>query len=70
MKRAEGALRMFDMKSISTFSKQPADVHALARAMGYMGQDLTHSSELFLEDYLVVTNNVRKIFIEILGEVN
>jgi len=70
MKRIEGALRMFDMKSISAFSKQPSEIHSLARAMGYFNKDLTHSSELFLESYLDITKNVRQNFIKTLGEID
>jgi len=70
LKRIEGALRMFDMKSISAFSKQPAEVYSLARAMGYFNKDMAHSSELFLENYLDIVKNVRQKFIKILGELD
>jgi len=70
MKRIEGTLRMFDMKSISAFSKQPTEIYSLARAMGYFNKDLAHSSELFMENYLDIAKNVRQNFIKILGVID
>ncbi|MFQ5660510.1 MAG: hypothetical protein ACE5GZ_08785 [Gammaproteobacteria bacterium] len=64
LKRVESSVRLFDMKPISDFSKDPADHLFLARAMGFHG-DNTNG---FLEAYQTVAESVRHHFDGILGE--
>ena len=70
LKKVEGVIRLFDMKSISAFSKKPEDISPLARAAGFIETDPILASERFLEHYLDVTNKVRQKFTEIVGEID
>jgi len=66
-KRVEGRLRVFDMKPLHTFSRDPADLQILARAMGYEGSRSRTSVVQFLEDYKATTNYVRDCFEKIVS---
>lgn len=70
LKKIEGVLRLFDMKSISAFSRNPEDISALARAAGFFNKDPVLASEHFLEHYLNETSKVRQKFTEIVGELD
>ncbi len=69
LKMIEGRLRVFDMKTISSFSQNVGDLHVLARAMGYLETDVDNAADRFLNDYLQATQTVRKYFVTILGEI-
>jgi len=62
LKRVEGALRVADLKSISAFSQNPADVTRLARAMGYIDGQPEENAKRFLDHYQQTTEAVRTLF--------
>lgn len=63
MKRIEAGIRLFDMKSISTIAIQGQANRPLAQALGY-GED----TDGFMEQYFSVTDGVRRIFTEVVGD--
>lgn len=67
LKTIEGHLRIFDMKSISTFSKEPDKLNGLVRSMGYFDESLEVSANKFLHDYQAKTRAVRQIFNDVLA---
>ena len=58
-------LRLFDMKSVNTFSSILDDENALVRAMKYTGE---HAAEQFLDDYREMSATVHSLFISTLNE--
>jgi glutamate-ammonia-ligase adenylyltransferase len=58
LKQVEMSLRLFDMKSISTFPSDPGVNTVLVRAMGYTDGE----EERFMRSYKSVTKSVRKSF--------
>jgi len=64
LKRVELCLRLFDLKSIDTFSANDKDIVALSRAMGH-GDNITE----FYNEYESVTNSVRVVFEKLLGKI-
>jgi glutamate-ammonia-ligase adenylyltransferase len=62
LKRVEACLRLFDLRSVSSFSDRPEAVVSLARAMG-CGDD----AQRFLDDYRRTAETVRGCFEELLG---
>jgi len=66
LKTVEANLRMFDMKSISTFPEDINQHEAIARSMGYEISDIEKSKD-FLEKYVSVTDTVRSHFIDLVG---
>ena len=69
LKKIEGVLRVMDMKSISAFSRDPADpgVLTLARAMGFDQDDNEASVVEFMEQYSDTTQRIRGHFIDNVG---
>jgi [glutamine synthetase] adenylyltransferase / [glutamine synthetase]-adenylyl-L-tyrosine phosphorylase len=63
LKRVEMWLRLFDLKSIDSFSNSVDANHGLSRAMGHKENVIG-----FYQEYISVTTDVRKIFRELLGE--
>lgn len=63
-KRIEACLRLFDLKSVSTFPAKPTDDSALVRAMGYRNES---AADRFLKDYRDTTEFVRSTFTSILN---
>lgn len=68
LKQVESRLRVFDMKSISSFSREPAALVPLARALRLQGETDLAAAEAFLQHYHDVTAGVRAIFNEVLPE--
>ncbi len=69
LKKIEGRLRVFDMKTISSFSQNVGDLHVLARAVGYLETDMDFAADRFMHDYLQATQTVREYFVTTLGEI-
>ncbi len=69
LKMIEGHLRIFDMKSISTFSKEVDKLNSLVRSMGYVDEDVESSVNKFIDDYQATTQGVRQIFNDVLDHV-
>jgi len=65
LKRVETSLRLFDMKSISSFNREPEAHESLARAMGFYDSS---QPALFLERYFSTRDRVRASFMEIVGD--
>ena len=65
LKQAETALRLFDLKSVDSFSVDINSNVSLARAMGF-GND----SASFMDKYLEITTGVRQLFIKLVGDIN
>lgn len=63
LKRMETCLRLFDLKSISSFAPDSEAGRALARAMGF----LDAGSNGLMEQYRAVTERVRQRFEEVVG---
>ena len=61
LKRVEMCLRLFDLKSVDSFTTFEQDNLALSRAMGH-GDD----TRSFIDEYESVTHSVRKYFLELL----
>ena len=65
LKTIESHLRVFDMRSISTFSKEPDKIAGLVRSMNYLDDNTQHAAKAFLDDYRKTTQSVRQIFKDI-----
>ncbi|MCH8845777.1 MAG: hypothetical protein IIC11_03430 [Proteobacteria bacterium] len=65
LKTIESHLRVFDMKSISTFSKDADKITGLVRSMNYLDDNAQHAAKTFLDDYRSKTQSVRQIFRDI-----
>lgn len=63
LKTIEASIRLFDMKTVSTFPVESESNRALSRAMGFYGGD----GEDFLNAYKNAIRRVRTIFKELLG---
>lgn len=68
LKQVESRLRVFDMKSISSFTREAAGLTSLARALDFKDKSGVAAAEAFLQHYKEVTGNVRKLFNEIIPE--
>jgi glutamate-ammonia-ligase adenylyltransferase len=68
LKRAEGVLRVADMKNINSFPQDPAEVGVLARAMGHYETDKVVAGEKFIEEYLKNTQQIRLYFNQLTGQ--
>lgn len=68
-KNIEACLRLFDMKSISSFPVSMSNDAALVRAMGFRGES---AADEFRERYNALTGSVREIFQSVLqaGEIS
>lgn len=70
LKTIEGVLRVKDMKNISVFPDDPDAVATLARAMGYGDDNRQVAGEKFIRRYTQVTNQVRRYFNELVGQMD
>ena len=68
LKQIEGRLRIYDMKSVSAFTKDPAGIVNLARSMGFIDEDSIKAAKEFLDKYHNITTSVRGHFHELVGE--
>ena len=62
-KQIEACLRLFDMKSVNSFSDKMDDANALVRAMSYSGED---ASTRFLDKYRELTKTTHNHFLNTL----
>jgi len=62
LKRVETCLRVYDMKSIDTISRQPGANQVIARAMGYFDSHGEADVRSFMGNFQNCTRGVRKIF--------
>ena len=63
-------MRVADLKNVSAFSSNIQD-HSnqrLARALGYLDDDIKRATERFLHEYVQVTRTVRGHFTALVGE--
>jgi len=65
LKTIESHLRVFDMKSISTFSKESDKIAGLVRSMNYLDDNTRDAAKAFLDDYRNTAQSVRQIFKDI-----
>ena len=65
LKVIEGHLRVFDMKSISTFSKDINKIEGLVRSTDYLDDNYQDAAKSFMDDYRNTTHRVRHIFNDI-----
>ena len=63
LKRVEASIRLFDMKSTSSFAMQAQANRPLAQALGF-GEDV----DGFMDKYRAVTDGVRQHFTELVGD--
>lgn len=66
LKSMESHLRVFDMKSISTFPKDINKIEGLVRSMDYLDDNYQVAAKSFMDEYKSTTQKVRKIFNDIL----
>ena len=66
LKSIENHLRIFDMKSISTFSKDTDKIEGLVRSMDYLDDNIQDAAKIFMDEYRNTTQRVRQIFNDIL----
>ena len=69
LKRIEGRLRVYDMKSLNAFPDAPEGVINLARSMGHFDKDNIKAAKGFLDEYQNITTRVRGCFRELVGEI-
>ena len=67
LKRIESHLRVFDMRSISSFSKDAGKIEGLLRSMGYLDDNIQDTAKIFMDEYRNTTQRVRQIFNDILS---
>ena len=67
LKTIESHLRVFDMKSISTFSKDADEITGLVRSMNYLNENTQDAAKIFLDNYRNTTRSVRQIYNDILN---
>jgi glutamate-ammonia-ligase adenylyltransferase len=67
LKTVESHVRVFDMKSISTFSKDADKIAGLVRSMDYLDDNTQDATKIFMDEYRNTTQRVRQIFNEVLG---
>jgi [glutamine synthetase] adenylyltransferase / [glutamine synthetase]-adenylyl-L-tyrosine phosphorylase len=65
LKTIESHIRVFDMKSISTFPKDIAKNVGLVRSMNYLDDNFENAAGQFMDDYKNMTQKTRNIFNEI-----
>jgi len=68
LKRIEMCLRLVDLKNISAFSRNPEDLYALARGMGFRDKNPDRAACDFLDDYEQTVRRVREHFTAVVGE--
>jgi len=62
-KQIEACLRLFDMKSVNSFSRTLDDGNALVRAMSYKGEG---AAARFLDKHKELTENTHNLFLSTL----
>jgi len=62
LKTIESHIRIFDMKSISTFPKDHDKNVGLVRSMNYQDDNVEHAAGQFMDDYKNITKKTRNIF--------
>jgi len=65
LKTIESHIRVFDMKSISTFPKDLDKNVGLVRSMNYQDNNVEHAAGQFMDDYKNITKKTRNIFNDI-----
>jgi len=65
LKTIESHIRVFDMKSISTFPKDIDNNVGLVRSMNYQDDNIENAAGQFMDDYKNITKKTRNIFNEI-----
>ena len=65
LKTIESHIRVFDMKSISTFPKDIDNNVGLVRSMNYQGDNFGNAAGQFIDDYKNITKKTRNIFNDI-----
>jgi len=65
LKTIESHIRVFDMKSISTFPKDLDKNVGLVRSMNYQDDNFENAAGQFMEDYKNITKKTRNIFNDI-----
>jgi len=66
LKTIESHVRVFDMKSISTFPKDVDKNNGLVRSMNYLDDNIENAAGQFMDDYKSITKKTRIIFNDIL----
>jgi len=66
LKTIESHIRVFDMKSISTFPKEVDKNNGLVRSMNYLDDNIENAAGQFIDDYKSITKKTRIIFNDIL----
>ncbi|MCK5668735.1 MAG: hypothetical protein KAI15_06590 [Gammaproteobacteria bacterium] len=66
LKSIESHLRVFDMRSISSFSQDAGKIEGLVRSMGYLDDNIHDAAKIFMDEYRNTTQSVRQIFNDIL----
>jgi len=64
LKTIESHIRVFDMKSISTFPKDIAKSVGLVRSMNYRDDNIENAAGQFMDDYRNMAQQTRNIFNE------
>lgn len=67
LKTIESHIRVFDMKSISTFPKDVDKNNGLVRSMNYLDDNIENAAGQFIDDYKSITKKTRIIFNDILA---
>ena len=67
LKTIESHIRVFDMKSISTFPKDVDKNNGLVRSMNYLDDNIENAAGQFIDDYRSITKKTRIIFNDILA---
>jgi len=66
LKTIESHIRVFDMKSISTFPKDGDKNYGLVRSMNYLDDNIENAAGQFMDDYKNISKKTRIIFNDIL----
>ena len=65
LKTIESHIRVFDMKSISSFPKDLSKIDGLVRSMKYLDSNNQDTAKKFMDEYRETTGKVRLIFNEV-----
>ena len=65
LKTIESHLRVFDMRSISSFPKESDKIDGLVRSMNYLEGNRRDAAKSFMDKYINTTKSVRQIFKDI-----
>jgi len=67
LKTIESHIRVFDMKSISSFLKDAGKNIGLLRSMNYQDDNIENAAGQFMDDYKNISKKTRNIFNDIFG---